>query len=106
MAGMRRQPRIENGGQRRVAMKVTGEGEGTLGRTAHPYEQGPHTSLEQPRLERTEHAAGVAAPRPDPLPERVTTRGDDCPGQNVAVAVQVLGRRVHDEVDPEPDGPC
>src|SRR6266581_4553707 len=87
------------------AREVTRDGEGTLGRAAHPYEQGPHAPLKQPRLERTEHTAGVAPPRADPLPEWVAVSGDDRSGQDVTVAVQVLGRRVHDEVGPELDGP-
>ena len=36
MAGIRPQPRIEDGGQRWVPVEVAGEGQGTLGRAAHP----------------------------------------------------------------------
>ncbi len=98
---MRRQSRVEDGLQRGMAAEMGGDSQCAVGRAVHPQEQSAHAPLQQPGLERAEHGAGVAPPGTDPLPERVAAGGQHRAGQHVAVAVQVLGGRVHHQVRAE-----
>src|SRR6266852_1383780 len=98
---MRRQARVEHRGQCWMPIEVTSDGESALGRTLHPDEQGPHPALQQPGLERAEHSAGAPAPRADPLPEGISERRDNRPGEDVTVAIQVFRGRVDHEISAE-----
>jgi hypothetical protein len=63
--------------------------------------QRAHPAGEQPRLERPEDGALVVADGADPRPELVLAGRHERAGDHVAVAVQVLGRGVHDDVGAE-----
>ncbi len=103
VTGMRRQPWIEHGRQRRMSLEVAGDPQRRGGGVADSHEQRAHAPLEEPGFERPEHGAGGAPPRPDPLRERVAARRHDGAGQDVAVPVEVLRRRMDDEVGAELD---
>ena len=63
--------------------------------------QRAHAAQQQPRLERSQHRAAAAAHVADALPQLVVARGRERAGDHVGVAVQVLGRRVHDDLRAE-----
>ncbi len=56
---------------------------------------------QQPGLERAEQRAGIVAVGPDRRPPLIDLLRDQRAREHVAVAVQVLGRRVHDEIGAE-----
>lgn len=80
---------------------MRGDGQGAVRRAVHSQEQRAHAALQQPRLKRPGHGTGIAPPRTDPLPERIWACGQHRAGQHVAVAVQVLGGGVNDQVGAE-----
>jgi hypothetical protein len=105
VARMGRQPRVQHRLKRRVSLEVAGDGHGAVGGAPHPQKQRPHAALQQPRLERAQHGAGVAPPGADPLPEGIAAGGQHRPGQHVAVAVEVLGGGVDHQVGAQLQGP-
>ena len=64
-----------------------------------------HAAQQQPGLERAEDGALVVAERADAGPELVLARGHQRAREHVAVAVQVLGGGVHDEVGAQLERP-
>ena len=70
----------------------------------HPDREGRDAAQDEERVERCERRAGIdldALDRGDPL-----LRADDDAGEHVAVAAQVLRRRLDDEVRPELERPA
>ncbi len=59
-----------------------------------------HAAQQQPGLEGTEDGPPIAAVVGDAFPLLVPLRSDQRAGQYVGVPVELLGRRVHDEVGP------
>ena len=70
----------------------------------HPQRQRLGAAQHQPRVERAEDRARGVLHEPQPL-DVLVARGDDHAADAVAVAVQVLGRAVHDQVGAELDRP-
>ena len=60
--------------------------------------QGAHTAQQQPRFERPQHPAILEAEIPHPFPVRVLTCGHQRPGQNIAMAIEILGARMHHDI--------
>ena len=65
---------------------------------ADTQEQGAHAPLQQPGLERTQNCACLGTNLTDPLPQFVFFGRYQYAGDDIAVTVQVLGCRVHDDV--------
>ena len=68
---------------------------------AHAQRQRSQSAQQQPGLERAEQRAGVVAVGPDRRPPLVDLLRHQNAREHVAVAVQVLGRRVHDQIGAE-----
>ncbi len=66
---------------------------------------GAHAAEQQPSLEGAEDRTIAGADGRDPLPEFIIARGNQRPGHNVAMAVQIFRGRMHDDVGAELDRP-
>ena len=99
-----RKARIEHGVEGRVPVEMSGDRQRRFRRLVYPQEERAHAALEQPGFEGTDDGAALQPDLADAFPEIVLPRRDEGAGDNVAVAVQVLGRRVHDEISTVLDG--
>ena len=72
---------------------------------AHAQVQRAHAAQQQPRLERAERAADLCTHGLHALPEGVVLTRHQHAGDEIGVAVQVLGGRVHHEVGAELERP-
>ena len=57
-----------------------------------------HASQQQPRLERSKHAALLHAQPFELLPPRVLFARHERAGDNIGMPVQIFGRGMHDEI--------
>src|SRR6185295_18742242 len=88
----------EDGG---VPGEELGEDEGILAVRAHPGGERPHAPQHEPAVERRGAGSRGRLDPPDALPELALLAGDESPAEDVAVAAEVLRRRMEDEIRPE-----
>ncbi len=79
---------------RQALRQLKGAGAGRL--DAHG--QGAHAPLQQPRLERSQHAADARQIGADAGPQLVLRLGHQRAGDDVGMTVEIFGRRMHDDV--------
>ena len=83
---------------------MLGDGLGAAAGLADAQHQGAQAAQQEPALEAAEDGAIGPAQVDDALPEGVVAGGDEGAGEHVAVAVEVLGRGMHDDVGAVLDG--
>src|SRR5271166_1226424 len=101
VTGMPGQPRIEHRDHAGMSQHRLGD---LQRRAAGPLDtriEGAHAAQQKIGFEAAEDRAAAAARRDEVGPKRVLTRGRQRAGDHIAVAVQVFGRRVHDEIGAE-----
>src|SRR5690625_2419951 len=87
-----------------MTVEAPGESCRALALPPDPERQGAHAPQQQPRLEGAQHGSRLLAVGLDPLPESILTSRYQRACENVAMAIQVLGCRMHDDVGPEGQG--
>ena len=100
MAGMRVEPRPEHTLDRVVAVEELRDAPRVLAMRAHPYRKRLQPAQHEPRVERAGHGAERLLQEVEALGERVVVRRDEA-ADDVAVAAEVLRRRVDDDVGAE-----
>ncbi len=101
LAGEVGQSGIEDMGDAGMGRKLLRQRQGALRLPANPWKKGAQAALEQPGLERSEHAAILRLRLPDARPVVVLARAGQGAGHDIGMAVQIFGCRMHDEVRPE-----
>ena len=83
-----------------MALEELRDAPSVLAVRAHAYRKRLHPAQHEPRVERAGHGAERLLQEVEALGERVVVGGDEA-ADHVAVAAEVLGRRVDDEVGAE-----
>src|SRR5919106_2537100 len=90
--------RVVDGLDPRVRLQECRDPQGVVRVCPHAPRQRADAAADEPAVERRRHRAAGALDRPDALEERVTGAGDDGAAHDVAVAAEVLGRGVDDQI--------
>ena len=101
---MRREPGVMDRLDAWVAVQERGDPQRVVRMGAHPVRQRADTAANEPAVERRRHGAARGLDRADTLEDRVASPGHDGTAEHVAVAAQVLRRRVQHEVGAELEG--
>ena len=101
MAGVRREPGIVHGVDGRVRLEEAGDRHRVGAVRAHPPRQGTNSALEEPAVEWRRHGTPDPLDEPQPLRELIVRPGHERTTKQVAVAAEILGRGMHDDVGAE-----
>ena len=101
VARMGRQAGIVDRPHSGVRFERLGDSLGVVAARRDSQKEGPHATQQKPGLERAEHASAAGSLPANRLPEARVSRRRQGTRQNVTMAVELLGSRVHDEIDAE-----
>jgi hypothetical protein len=97
-------PGVKDARNARLSGQEVGDPPRIVGLAAHPQIEGFQPLGQQPRIERAERRPGVAKERAQHVLHQRPVVGEDGAAQAAALAVDVLGGRIDDDVGPKPQG--